>query len=172
MVRPSLVSALVVLSLSAVAGQAEPPAVYTAEQAARGKVAMRTNVLAQRAGFGACTDCHAEGLSGRVGNPDERPSLASLKPGVQQEIAKYGGRIPDLVGPRFRARWANRSVKDLSVNFKDRFAADLSEETRLDILAYVLAENGFPAGTQRLTMETDVPLRLRAPGPWPLADRK
>jgi hypothetical protein len=66
------------------------------------------------------------------------------------------------VGPKFRARWANRSVKDLTVNFKDRFAPGLSEETRLDILAYVLSENGFRAGREPLTMATDVPMHLLA----------
>ena len=122
---------------------------------------MRTNVMAAGDNFGACSDCHSEGLGGRTGNPDEQPSVASLKPNLQKMIADAGGRIPDLVGPAFRARWANRSVKDLSVNFKDRFAmAGLSEDMRLDILAYVLSENGFRAGAEPLTMATDVPIRL------------
>ena len=161
MVRTALASALVILAgISAVAGQADRAAVYTAEQAARGKVAERDNPMAAGKGFGACSDCHGEGLTGRVGDPDERPTVASLKPGVQLEIAKAGGRIPDLVGPKFRARWANRSVKDLSVNFKDRFG--FTEAMRLDILAYVLSENGFRAGHEPLTMSTDVPFRLLA----------
>jgi hypothetical protein len=152
--------AVLLVGVSLIAGQADRRAVYTAEQAARGKVAERDNAMAAGKGFGACSDCHAEGLTGRVGDPDERPAVASLKPGVQQEIAKAGGRIPDLVGPKFRARWANRSVKDLSVNFKDRFG--LTEDIRLDILAYVLSENGFRAGREPLTMATDVPIRLLA----------
>ena len=125
-------------------------------------VLLALNALSAGRGFGACSDCHAEGLTGRVGGPDEQPSIESLKPGEQREIAKAGGRIPDLVGPKFRSRWANRSVKDLSVNLKDRFAPALSDETRLDILAYVLSENGFRAGQEPLTMTTDVPLRLLA----------
>jgi hypothetical protein len=164
MVRSALVSALVIgAGVSVVAGQAQRTAVYTTEQADRGRVAERDNVMATGKGFGACSDCHGEGLTGRVGDPDERPAVASLKPGVQLEIAKAGGLIPDLVGPKFRARWANRSVKDLSVNFKDRFGlAGLAEDVRLDILAYVLSENGFRAGQEPLTMATDVPLRLLA----------
>jgi cytochrome c1 len=161
MVRSALACALLILAgVSGIAGQAGRTAVYTAEQAARGKVSERDNAMAAGKGFGACSDCHGEGLTGRVGDPDERPAVASLKPGVQAEIAKNGGRIPDLVGPRFRARWANRSVKDLTVNFKDRFG--LSEETRLDILAYILSENGYRAGRESLTMATDVPMRLLA----------
>ena len=169
MVRIAVAFAIVaVVGIAVKARQDDQPAVYTAEQAARGKLAMRTNALATREAFGACSDCHAEGLRGRVGEPSERPSVESLKPGLQREIAKYRGRIPDLVGPAFRARWANRSVKDLSVNFKDRFAPVLNEETRLDILAYVLSENGFRAGSEPLTMATDVPFRLLAgsDAPW------
>jgi hypothetical protein len=163
MVRISLACAFVTLvEMSGLAQQTDRTAVYTAEQAARGKVAERDNSLAAGKGFGACSDCHAEGLKGRVGDPDERPAVASLKPGVQREIAKAGGLIPELVGPKFRARWANRSVKDLSQNFKDRFAPLLSDETRLDILAYALSENGFRAGHEPLTMATDVPIRLLA----------
>jgi cytochrome c553 len=157
--RTTLACVFVILvAMSGVAGQADRPAVYTAEQAARGKVAMRTNVMAAGDNFGACSDCHSEGLGGRTGNAGEQPAVASLKPNLQKMIADAGGRIPDLVGPAFRARWANRSVKDLSQNFKDRFG--LSEQTRLDILAYVLSENGFRAGTEPLTMATDVPIRL------------
>jgi len=162
MVRTTLACVFViVVGMSVVARQGDRPAVYTAEQAARGKVAMRANVMAAGDNFGACSDCHSEGLGGRTGSPGEQPPVASLKPNLQRTIADAGGRIPDLVGPAFRARWANRSVKDLSLNFKDRFAmGGLSEDTRLDILAYLLSENGFPAGAEPLTMSTDVPVRL------------
>ena len=169
MVRTTLALVFAILvGMSGLARQADPPAVYTAEQAARGKVAMRINAMAAGANFGACSDCHSEGLGGRAGNPGEQPAVASLKPNLQKTIADAGGRIPDLVGPAFRARWANRSVKDLSVNFKDRFAmGGLSEDTRLDILAYVLSENGFRAGAEPLTMATDIPIRLLSGAPAP-----
>ena len=154
---------IVFVSSGLLAGQSTPTlAVYTAEQAARGEIAMRVNALSVGNGFGACSDCHAEGLKGRVGDQSEVPSVASLKPGVQNEIAKARGRIPDLVGPAFRARWSNRSVQALIVNFKQRFAPMLSDETRLDILAYVLSENGFRPGPEPLTMDTDVVFRLLA----------
>lgn len=159
----ALVVGIVFVSAGFLAAQSTPMrAVYTVEQAARGKIEMKTNALSAGNGFGACSDCHAEGLKGRVGDPSELPSVASLKPGVQSEIAKARGRIPDLVGPAFRARWSNRSVQALIVNFKDRFAPKLSDETRLDILAYVLSENGFRPGPEPLTMETDVEFRLLA----------
>lgn len=160
MVRSAFGSALLILgATSIIAGQADRVAVYTAEQAARGKVAVKANA------FGVCSDCHAEGLTGRIGSSQERPLLESLLPELQKQIANFRGRVPDLVGPAFRTRWGNRSIEDLSVNFEKRFAFALSEETRLDILAYVLQENGFRAGHEPLTMATDVPFRsLAGPG--------
>jgi hypothetical protein len=37
-----------------------------------------------------------------------------------------------------------------------RFADTLNEDTRLDLVAYVLQLNGAPAGTDALTRDTDV----------------
>lgn len=163
MTRALVASILLLAGSGFLAGQsAAPLAVYTAEQATRGKIAIKTNALATKQGFGPCSDCHAENLTGRVGDPAELPPLASLNPGEQKDIAKVRGRVPDLVGPAFRARWANRSLQSLIVNLKDRFAPTLSDETRLDILAYLLSENGFRPGPEPLTMETDVPFRLLA----------
>ena len=148
---------MLVIGGTLLAGQGDANGVYTSEQAERGRAALRDNA------FGACSDCHTEGLTGRVGRPDERPSLDSLPVGVQKTIAN-GGRVPDLVGPAFRARWAARSTKDLSANFEKRFASSLSEETRLNILAYMLSENGARPGRQPLTMTTDV--RIGALDGW------
>ena len=100
--RKALAIGIVFVSSGFLAGQSTPSrAVYTAEQAARGKIAMQTNALSAGRGFGPCSDCHAEGLKGRVGDPLELPPVASLKPGEQNEIGKVRGRVPDLVGPAF-----------------------------------------------------------------------
>jgi hypothetical protein len=37
-----------------------------------------------------------------------------------------------------------------------RFSGPLSEETQLNIMAYILQLNGAPAGTQPLTRSTDI----------------
>ena len=66
MVRIVFAAVAVLVGVSLIAGQADRRAVYTAEQAARGKVAERDNAMAAGKGFGACSDCHAEGLTGRV----------------------------------------------------------------------------------------------------------
>jgi hypothetical protein len=41
---------------------------------------------------------------------------------------------------------------------RKRFAGPLSEETRLNIMAYILRLNGALPGSQALTESTDVPI--------------
>ena len=148
-------------SWSIQAGQAtDRPAVYTAEQAETGRRELQTN------SFGNCSDCHTRALAGRNGNPDELPPINSLPANYQQLINGNGGKVPDLVGAMFRQRWANRTTKDLIAEFQLRFAppaAHLSEETRLNVIAYILQANGALPGTQPLTKATDVEIRTLTP---------
>ncbi len=139
------------------AGQATDwPAVYTLEQAEAGRRALTTN------SFGACTDCHTTPLTGRSGDAGELPSVSSLPENYQQTISVYGGKIPALVGPEFLKRWATRTTKDLSNEFQGRFG-DLREETRLNLIAYILQASGALPGTQPLTVATDVRIRNLVP---------
>jgi hypothetical protein len=55
---------------SARAADGSRPSVFTAEQAAAGKIEIHKNA------FGACTDCHTPTLTGRKGAPGELPPLA------------------------------------------------------------------------------------------------
>lgn len=148
-------SLLVILAIAIAGVQADRPAVYTSEQAEAGRLALKTN------SFGACTDCHTSALTGRNGDPGELPSVSSLSQDYQKTIAPYR-KIPALVGPEFRSRWATRTTKDLSREFRERFG-NLSEETRLNLIAYILQANGALPGAQPLTMATDVPIRNLAP---------
>lgn len=127
------------------------PAVYTLEQAEAGRLALKTN------SFGVCTDCHTTGLTGRNGEPGELPPVNSLSEDAQQTIKVYG-KVPALVGPEFRKRWAGRTTKDLTREFQERFGK-LEEETRLNLIAYILQGNGALSGTQPLTAATDVQIR-------------
>jgi hypothetical protein len=139
------------------AGQAtDRPAVYTPEQAEAGRLALKTN------SFGACTDCHTTALTGRTGDVGELPSLSSLREDYQKTLAPYGGKVPALVGPEFMKRWAGRTTKDLTKEFQDRFG-NLSEETRLNLIAYILQANGALPGSRPLTVATDVQIRTLAP---------
>lgn len=148
-------------SVSTLIGQApERPAVYTAAQAAAGRIELQQN------SFGACTACHTTALTGRKGDIDELPPLSSLPANYQQLIRGNGGKVPAFVGPQFMARWAARTTKDLSTEFQIRFAppaANLSEETRLNLIAYILQANGALPGTQPLTMATDVEIGALIP---------
>jgi hypothetical protein len=141
------------------AGQATDGAVYTPEQAEAGRLALKTN------SFGACTDCHTTALTGRNGDVGELPPLTSLSEDYQKTINVYR-KVPALVGPEFLKRWGARTTKDLSKEFQERFG-DLSEETRLNLIAYILQANGALSGTRPLTVATEVQIgnlaRIDAP---------
>jgi hypothetical protein len=129
------------------------PAVFTAAQAGAGKIEIQKNL------FGACTDCHTTALTGRKGKPGELPPLASLRDDYQTLINNNGGLVPPFVGPEFIAKWGPQSTKDLSVEFEMRFAppgSRMSQDTRLNLIAYILQVNGARAGGTPLTLDTDV----------------
>jgi len=65
-----------------------------------------------------------------------------------------GGRGPALGGATFRTKWNNETVLRLMRLIVETMPrgdpGSLSEETALDIVSYVLAENAFPAGPSEL----------------------
>jgi hypothetical protein len=139
-----------VLMLMVLAFQtAEQPGVFTTQQAEKGRAEILKN------SFGTCSDCHTTALTGRTGEPGELPELSSLKEDARNTINVYR-TVPALVGTKFLARWSDRSTKDLTQEFQGRFNGPLSEETRLDIIAYLLQLSGAKPGAQPLTMTTDV----------------
>lgn len=97
--------------------------VFTAEQSARGEAQY----------LETCKRCHKEDLSGDLSE-----------------------EIPPMVGDKFLSQWVNWTVGDLFEFFttkmppkrKDRL--ELSAENYADILAYILKQNGFPAGKTEL----------------------
>jgi mono/diheme cytochrome c family protein len=126
------------------AQQAPPLAVFTAAQAAAGKVEYQND----------CHNCHTDKLTGRVGDPGELPAVTSLAEGAQKTILANGGKVPALAGPRFMARWGAKTTKDLSARIME--AAGLDEQRYLNITAYVLEFNGARPGAQALTKDTAV----------------
>jgi mono/diheme cytochrome c family protein len=145
------------MTLSTLAQESKDvPRVYMAEQATAGEREVQNNA------FGRCSDCHANGLAGRSGDPNELPPLSSLPEDTQTMVGNYGGKVPQLAGPKFLQRWGTRSTKDLSAEMRDRFSGPLSEETRLNIMAYILKLNGALPGSQPLTLSTDVPINRLA----------
>jgi hypothetical protein len=89
-----------------------------------------------------------------------------LRPDYQALISGNDGTVPDLVGAAFRRRWAARSTKNLTGAFLERFGPSsgrLSEQTRLNLIAYFLQANGAVPGSQPLTMDTDVGIHTLFP---------
>ena len=76
-----------------------------------------------------CSECHHEDLS--------------------------GGEGPALIGSAFMAKWETHSVERLFHKIRDtmpsRGSTEVSEAQKLDTVAYILQQNGFPAGNTELT---------------------
>ena len=74
---------------------------------------------------GLCIECHGDGF--------------------------VGGPAPELAGPDFAAKWEGRSVGDLfdlmRLTMPDNDPGALAREEYADLVAYILAVNKFPTGT-------------------------
>jgi mono/diheme cytochrome c family protein len=81
-----------------------------------------------------CAECHAEDLS--------------------------GGEGPALIGPIFMLKWETHSVERLFHKIRDTMPSvdsrDVSESEKLDAVAFILQQNGFPAGSKELTGTSEV----------------
>jgi mono/diheme cytochrome c family protein len=66
-----------------------------------------------------------------------------------------GGEGPALVGPTFMVKWEMQSVERLFHKIRDTMpevgSSDVTEAQKLDTVAYILQQNGFPAGDVELT---------------------
>lgn len=102
--------------------------VYSDAQAARGKEAYTQG----------CVVCHMESLRGFFD----------------------GGAAPPIIGENFVKGWEAASVLDLFAKVRDTMPKDnadsVDEASKLDILAYLLTMNEFPAGEADLSMDEAV----------------
>jgi mono/diheme cytochrome c family protein len=82
----------------------------------------------------SCTNCHGLNLDGT-------------------------DRAPALRGDRFMSGWWNTSVSSLFRKLRDSMPATypetVSDEAKLDIVAFLLQTNAFPAGAVELKLEVD-----------------
>jgi mono/diheme cytochrome c family protein len=66
-----------------------------------------------------------------------------------------GGEGPALVGSTFMLKWEMNSVERLFHKIRDTMpevgSTDVTDLEKLDTVAYILQQNGFPAGTAELT---------------------
>jgi len=107
--------------------------VFTVEQSARGKIQY----------LKTCERCHKKDLAGDASE-----------------------EIPPLVGEKFLSEWSKWTVGDLfersstkmPPKAKDR--PHLTHEAYADIVAYILEQNGFPAGASELPPSIDALLEI------------
>ena len=90
-----------------------------------------------------CSVCHGDGLRGT----DDGPALA---------------------GRAFEQHWLEDSVKNLFTKIETRMPADapgsLADAAYLDIVAYLLKANGFPAGDKELPLDVESLARIQIVG--------
>jgi mono/diheme cytochrome c family protein len=76
-----------------------------------------------------CSECHHEDLS--------------------------GGEGPALMGPTFMVKWETHSLERLFNKIRDTMpsvgSSEVTEREKLDAVAFILQQNGFPAGSSELT---------------------
>lgn len=82
---------------------------------------------------GACLRCHAADLAGVTG--------------------------PALIGERFYQSWGGEPIDRLFLKIRDTMPPNLGtvldEKAKLDVVAYILQTNGFPAGASELVLGSD-----------------
>jgi mono/diheme cytochrome c family protein len=131
-------AALAVAGLEAQTQKTLHDGVFTTEQALRGK-----------SGYdGVCARCHGIPLTGSQGNG------------------------PTLKGPTFLAHWDKDTLGGLYTKIRDTMplgvAGTLTDEVKLQILAYLLEQNGFPAGKSELPGEVNAldEITIQQRGVW------
>ena len=119
-------------TLSHVAGQA-PPSIWNGVFTAEQAERGRSVVQTH------CSECHHEDLR--------------------------GGEAPALMGPTFMIKWETHTVERLFHKIRDtmptRGSRDVSEAQKLDSVAFILQQNGFPAGATELTDSTGTLAAIR-----------
>ncbi|HEX5000107.1 MAG TPA: cytochrome c [Terriglobia bacterium] len=104
--------------------------VYTAAQAERGKAQFAIS----------CERCHGADLGGA-------PATTS-------------GAAPSLKGARFTNSWDNKTVYDLYTKIRDtmppNFGTTLTDENKLDVVAFLLESNSYPAGSEELKIDSEL----------------
>jgi S-disulfanyl-L-cysteine oxidoreductase SoxD len=66
-----------------------------------------------------------------------------------------GNTAPALSGDRFFTTWGSEPIASLFAKIRDtmppNFGTSIDDQTKLDIVAYILQTNGYPTGTGELT---------------------
>jgi alcohol dehydrogenase (cytochrome c) len=82
-----------------------------------------------------------------------------------------GAEAPPLAGPQFMSAWRGRTTSELYTKIATSMPADnprtLSDQAIGALVAFILRQNGAPAGAQELTVATAIPLGQVATGTAP-----
>ncbi len=75
------------------------------------------------------------------------------------------GQAPPLAGSEFKGNWDGQTAGDLFEKMQTSMPADqpgrLSREQNADILAFLLASNGFPSGDKELPTDAAALAKIR-----------
>lgn len=86
--------------------------------------------------LGSCAQCHGENL------------------------ITVDAETPSLTGPRFKSEWMGKTLAERFELIRTTMPAtnpgNLSDQANIDILAFILKFNGYPAGQQELTADRGV----------------
>src|ERR1700741_9100 len=90
---------------------------------------------------------------------------ASSCAGCHGDTLEGSGQIPSLAGPEFLNDWKGQTLADLFDKMKTTMPADspgkLTNEQNIDVLAYLLSFNKFPAGSAELRYDREILQRIR-----------
>lgn len=149
--RTALLGAILAFGLVALKAAEPAPGVFTAAQAETGRADYERT----------CGRCHTPSLMGRSGAPNELPPLSSLSAADQKFIGRHGlVFVPPLAGKTFLDRWGDKTAAELiarlqiTVDDGSFGFENITDETTVNITAYVLQVNGAKAGPQPLTRAT------------------
>jgi mono/diheme cytochrome c family protein len=142
------------------------------------RVAMMTSTAVWAAGFGLMVVAHG-------GQPAAAGLQSALKDGVYTDAQAARGKAlyqaqcsnchldtlngtPPLAGEAFRAKWAALTVNDLFTKMRETMPTTepgmLAPAEYVDVIAYILKENKFPAGAQELKDDAEALKRLTLGG--------
>jgi len=89
---------------------------------------------------------------------------ASSCAGCHGDTLEGSGQIPPLAGPEFLSNWKGQTLADLFDKMKTTMPADapgkLSNDQNIDLLAFLLSFNKFPAGPSDLKYDPAVLERI------------
>jgi mono/diheme cytochrome c family protein len=110
--------------------------IYTSAQMTRGQSLYNQH----------CASCHMRDLLGNATDPPDQPPNGSF-------TGTRGGS-PPLRGAQFVSNWNGLLLKDLyfriRVSMPQGSPGSLTRQENADILAFILGQNAYPAGTQEL----------------------